>query len=295
MKLHSSEYVAGELAKAIKIPIASINEISLIKGGMTNTSYRCVVGDKRYAIRIPGEGTAKHMNRKQEKAVYDATEGLIFREKVYYYDENTGTKVSKYYEGSHNANPRNENEIKVFVELIKQLHGAEIEIPYEFNLQNEIARYEKICIENHIKLYEDFANTKMKTNKILAYLNKTRTRKVLCHIDSVSDNLLILPDKSGVLIDWEYAGMSDPITDIAMFGLYSFYSKAEFDKLLELYFARTPTSEEQLRYYSYVALGGFLWYMWAVNREATGVSFGDYAKTMYGYTKDFYEYIKDEL
>ena len=49
----------------------------------------------------------------------------------------------------------------------------------------------------------------------------------LSHIDSVADNFLFLPDGSLRLIDWEYAGMCDPLIDIAMCSIYSYYSQEE--------------------------------------------------------------------
>ena len=42
--------------------------------------------------------------------------------------------------------------------------------------------------------------------------------EILCHIDAVSDNFLFVEGRERpYLIDWEYAGLSDPLIDIAMF------------------------------------------------------------------------------
>lgn len=47
-----------------------VKSLRAMKSGMTNRSYSFCMDDKRYIIRIPGEGTDRLINRKQEHAVY---------------------------------------------------------------------------------------------------------------------------------------------------------------------------------------------------------------------------------
>lgn len=46
-----------------------VKAIQTMKAGMTNRSYTFFVKEKQYIIRIPGEGTDRLINRKQEHAV----------------------------------------------------------------------------------------------------------------------------------------------------------------------------------------------------------------------------------
>jgi thiamine kinase-like enzyme len=114
---------------------------------------------------------------------------------------------------------------------------------------------------------------------------------VLSHIDSVCDNFLFLPNGDIKLIDWEYAGMCDPLIDVSMCAIYSYYNEEEVEKLLEVYLGREATDEEKLVYYSYIALGGFLWCLWAVYKSSLGEEFGDYTLVMYRYAKKYYKKI----
>ena len=91
------------------------------------------------------------------------------------------------------------------------------------------------------------------------------------------------------LVDWEYAGMCDPVIDISMFAIYSYFDNEQLEKIMRFYFEREPTFEERLRIYIYVALGGFLWALWAEYKQALGVTFGDYTLKMYRYAKDYYK------
>lgn len=80
--------------------------------------------------------------------------------------------------------------------------------------------------------------------------------KVLAHIDSVQVNFLVTQD-SMYLLDWEYAGMSDPLIDVAMFVVYGGLNKDESLQVLKEYLGRDGSNEEQLILYAYMALSGF--------------------------------------
>ena len=47
--------------------------------------------------------------------------------------------------------------------------------------------------------------------------------------------------------------------------------------------------------YAYMALGGFLWSLWAVYKAALGEEFGEYTLIMYRYAKDFSRIVQNNL
>ena len=64
------------------------------------TSLSCLrFTAKSYICRIPGPGTELLINRKQEKAVYDAIKDYGITEHVVYTNGETGYKIPEYYEG----------------------------------------------------------------------------------------------------------------------------------------------------------------------------------------------------
>lgn len=73
---------------------------------------------------------------------------------------------------------------------------------------------------------------------LLDRLDHLNRPKVLSHIDSVCDNFLFLPDGDLRLIDWEYSGMCDPLIDVSMCAIYSYYNDFEVEKLIKLYLHR---------------------------------------------------------
>ena len=69
--------------------------------------------------------------------------------------------------------------------------------------------------------------------------------------------------------DWEFAGMNDPIYDIACYG------NAGFDKalsLLEAYVGHKPTSDELKRLYFHRSFQCLQWYNVAIFKDRVGLS-----------------------
>lgn len=272
-----------------------IHNIRCLKSGMTNQSFLFELDHRHYICRIPGAGTDLLINRKQEEAAYQAVKPLHLTEPVLYFNGATGYKIAEYYDGARNADPKNQTEMAACMKLLRRLHQSGVSVSHSFDLRERIAFYESLCHPQQELLFEDYKTVREKMNDLLTRLDALKRPRCLAHIDPVADNFLFLPDGSIRLIDWEYAGMYDPLIDIAMCSIYSYYSEQELDWLLETYLERTPTDEERFCTYAYAALGGFLWALWAVFKSMEGVEFGDYTIVMYHYAKQYQKKIQMEL
>ena len=285
-----SDNVAMELvADVLHIPESEITNLRCLKAGMTNKSFLFQARGRSYICRIPGPGTGLLINRKQEKDVYDAVKGLGITEHVIYMNGENGYKISEYYEGARNSDPRNWGDVARCMELVKRLHSSFIRVGHSFDIRERIDFYETICGGYEKQLFEDYPDVKAHMNLLMNRLDRLKRPKVLSHIDSVCDNFLFLPDGDIKLIDWEYSGMCDPLIDVGMCAIYSYYNEEEAEKLLAVYLGREAGAEERFVYYSYIALGGFLWCLWAVYKSSIGEEFGDYTLIMYRYAKNYYK------
>lgn len=287
-----SDNAAMELVSdVLHIPESEITDIRCLKSGMTNKSFLFRAKDRSYICRIPGPGTGLLINRKQEKEVYDSVKGLGITEHVIYMNGETGYKISEYYEGARTSDSRNWDDVARCMALVKQLHNSFIRVGHRFDIRERIDFYESICNGYEQKLFEDYPTVKLHMVQLMNRLDQLARPKVLSHIDSVCDNFLFLPNGDLKLIDWEYSGMCDPMIDVSMCAIYSYYNEEEVEKLLNLYLDGKITAEERFVYYSYIALGGFLWCLWAVYKSSVGEEFGDYTLVMYRYAKDYFKKI----
>ena len=291
-KNHSDNEALDLIARVLKVPESEIREIRCVKAGMTNQSFLFCVGGTSYICRIPGPGTGLLINRRQEAAAFEALKPLGISEKIIYFDPASGYKISEYYEGSRNADPASASDMARCMELLRILHRSGAKVEHDFDIRERIGYYEKLCLSLGEIPFEDYKEVRTQMTELMDGLDKLKRPKTLAHVDSVADNFIFLPDGQVKLIDLEYAGMCDPLIDVAMCAIYSYYDDARTDWLIRLYLGREPESEERTVIYSYVALGGFLWSLWTVYKHYLGQEFGEYSLIMYRYAKRYYRKVR---
>lgn len=287
-----NEYMAL-IAEVLGCNESSIMNLSPSHFGMTNKSFFFEVAGAKYIFRIPGEGTEHMINRYEEESVYNAIFDLRLSDKLKYFNPKTGIKITQYENFSHNADANNVEDVKKCMEVARRLHSSNITVSHSFDFTERISYYENLANNLHGILFNDYKEVKEHMENLLRLLDEIERPKKLTHIDLVPDNFLIKDDGSVILLDWEYAGMADPLIDIAMFAIYAYYDHEKLIQLTQIYFEREATKEELLRIFCYVALGGFLWTLWTCYKQALGVSFGDYGLKMYRYAKDYYRKVKE--
>jgi CTP:phosphocholine cytidylyltransferase-like protein/thiamine kinase-like enzyme len=287
---HHSDNEAMELVSAVfHVPESEITEIRCLKSGMTNKSFLFKTKNRHYICRIPGAGTDLLINRQQEKAVYDVLSGLDITEKVIYFNGETGYKIAEFYEGAHNANPSSREEMERCMAVVQKLHQSGLKVDHAFDIRERIDFYEKLCKACGEIPFDDYQSVRRQMTGLLNRLDSLGHKKVLSHIDTVVDNFLIMPDGGVRLIDWEYSGMCDPLIDIGMSAIYSYFNEEETDDLIRIYLEREPSEEERFTIYAFMALGGFLWSLWAVYKTFLGDEFGEYTIIMYRYAKNYFK------
>ncbi len=182
-------------------------------------------------------------------------------------------------------------EMKKALQLLKEIHNSGIQTNKIFYPKAEILAYEKLCRKKNAVFFSNYEQTKEKVIAIAEYLEKDFT-PMLCHIDFIEENILVLQDGSIRIIDWEYAAMSDPMMDLAIFIISPGYDKEDLNlkKLAMLYFDKDLSIKEEIKLYSYAAISGFYWSLWALYKECLGYCFHDeYANRVYQYSVMYVE------
>lgn len=271
-----------------------IRDIFPLKAGVTNFSFVFTLFDKKYVFRLPGIGTDKLINRHNEKRAYDATKSLNITDEVVHFDADSGIKITKFYEGARIADPFNDDDLAVSMCQLRKIHENRYQVSNRFDISNMIDYYYSLAKDINAIRFSDVDQVREKLDKLLRFREQLAIPEILCHGDFAHTNVLLLPDGSSKIIDWEYSGMSDPIMDVSMYAIYAEFDRERIDLSLDLYLQRQPSSNETARLYLYVALGGFLWSMWSQYKQGLGQEFGEYPLKMYRYMKDFYRIMVDE-
>lgn len=286
--------VRKAIADSIQIPADAITNIQPVNAGMTNISFRYTYLFRDYMIRIAGKGTELLINRTQEKEIYETIRPFDLSDRIVYFDERTGIKISEYINDAQCPDPQSLDDVKRCMKIIKGLHTKELQVSHTFDLKERIYFYESLCKEHNaitFNNYEEILRNELSLIQILEHMSLPR---VLCHIDSIYANI-IFTDSKDYLIDWEYAGMQDPILDVAMFAIYAYYDESKCDSLLEIYLEREPELEEWIRYYAYISLASFVWLLWTEYKQALGENYGDYASVNLEYAITYHKKVNELL
>lgn len=294
----SSNHLKSDAINTIKDALDSkeddIKNISVLKKGMTNRSFLFECNNKKYIMRIPGEGTDQLINRKEEAAIYRKINDKGICDNIIYINPDNGYKISRYFEGSRVCDPKNIDDLKACMKKLKEFHKLELKVDHEFDIFKQIDFYESLWQDKE-SIYKDYNKTKERILSLKKYIDDHIEKKILCHIDAVADNFLFTKSGQIRLIDWEYAGMQDPDVDIAMFSIYALYNREEVERLIDIYFENECPKETRLKIYCYIAACGLLWSNWCEYKRNLGVDFGKYSIAQYRYAKDYYKLFKEKL
>lgn len=285
-------------ASALNCKPLDIKNISTLKKGMTNRSFLFEVAGKKYIMRIPGEGTDKLINRKHEAEVYEKIKNHNLCDDVVYLNAKNGYKITKFIDNARCCDAYDNSDLQKCMKKLRKLHELKLQVKHEFDLFGQINFYQSLWGDAK-SCFSDYEATKKNVFSLKKFIEKTKGQKVLSHIDSVPDNFLF--SKNGgneeiQLIDWEYAGMQDPLVDIAMFCIYALYeTKSQIDKVIDFYFEEGCTAENRAKIYCYISVCGLLWSNWCEYKKLLGVEFGEYSLRQYRFAKDYFKIAEQEI
>lgn len=294
---HLQSDTLSYVAKKLRVSTDELTEVAVLKKGMTNRSFLFSCRGERYIMRVPGEGTEKLINRRQEAQVYAALTGCDIGDEVVSIDPVTGYKLTRYIPNARVCNPTATEDTEKCMSLLRRFHEKGLHVNHEFDIFEKIEFYEDLRGDRP-SVYKDYSLTKAHVLSLRPYIEAHAAPKVLTHIDAVPDNFLFYTDEGEEklrLIDWEYAGMQDPHVDIAMFCIYSLYKREEVDRLISQYFSEGCKKETRIKIYCYISACGLLWSNWCEYKSSLGVEFAEYSLMQYRYAKEYYRIAISEM
>lgn len=249
-------------------------------GGMTNHSYRIILDCGDYVFRIAGEGTDELIDRKAEKISTELGCSLNIDTKLLYFNEKTGAKITEYIEDAETMSKerlKDPENLKMAACLLRTLHtcGKDTHVP--FRVFEIAADYENFIRKNQVCLFEDYEEKKNQVLSIKKDLDKKQTLLVPCHNDPLCENWIKGKDRM-YLIDWEYAGMNDPLWDVADVSIEAALNTDEEEILLNAYFEERISSESRIRYNANKVFIDFLWSLWGLTRVPFDEGMTEYAE-----------------
>lgn len=273
--------------ECLNIDSDQIKEISAI-GGMTNKNYKVIMKDGQFVLRVPGNGTDKMISRQQEVKNAAFAYEIGVDADLIYFNEKTGVKISKFIENAQTLSAEGAKHpytMKKVCEILNQVHQSDRVMENEFNVYEKIEEYEQLLNELQGEYYTDYEQVKQKVVDLKQLMNQLDVELAPCHNDTLAENFIKDEDDRYYLIDWEYAGMNDPMWDVAAHCLENGFSEEEEELFLKTYFKMKPKENEKIRVLINKVYQDFLWSLWTKVKEASGDDFGTYGIDRYNRAK----------
>ena len=255
---------------------SDILNFKLIKEGLTNSSFVFEVKGNKYVYRHPGEETDNIISRKHEKKALELAKEHDIDPTFIYMNEDEGWKISHYIQDIRIPDYDSFEDSKRILEVLRKLHNLNLSVDWDFLPWEKACEIEKILKEEKGGIADqDFEQLKINIEKCYRKTNEDKIAKRLCHCDTYAPNWMLTEDGETILIDWEYAGNSDPGSDIGTYIMDSMWDIDEATLFIKEYLQEEYNEKLLFHYLAYTAIVSYYWYIWALYREACGAVMGD--------------------
>lgn len=265
-------------------------DIRPLAKGLVNASYRVARGGCMYSLRVAaGHCADLGLDRSWECRVLRAASALQLSPPVFECDPSSGVIVAGWLDGrewtpEEAMRPAAQDAI---ANLLRRVHALPIPGPARaLSPADWIAHYSRALDRRGGALPEPAALSAAAEEQLAIVDSLGPVTPVVCHSDLHCQNLLLCnpaptspaaqPDAAGaagarvrlVLLDWEYAHVSDPLWDVVGWAGNNDWEMTRTQALLSTYLQRAPRSAELRRLgalawlYDYVCL---LWSQLYVN------------------------------
>ena len=276
------------VSECLNVDIKQVKHIAAI-GGMTNKNYKVMIDDQNYVLRVPGNGTEKMISRVDEIKNAAFAHEIGVDADLIYFNEQTGIKISKFIEDAQTLSPEGAKKpyvMKKICQLLNRLHQCGREMENEFNVYEKIESYEQLLNELKGEYYDDYQSVKQQVLQLKELMDDLEIKLAPCHNDTLAENFIKDEHDQYYLIDWEYAGMNDPMWDLAAHCLENGFNSDEEELFLKTYFKQEPKESYKTRVLINKIYQDFLWSLWTKVKEASGDDFGDYGIERYNRAKE---------
>jgi thiamine kinase-like enzyme len=233
------QHLPPELIRDLKPHTGKLLEVTVISGGITNRNFKLETENGAFMLRLAGERTALlGINRDHEFACASIAHHVGVGVEAVAYLEPHAAILTRFIGAQTLTVETARNHLEQLVKTIKQYHNAP-KFPASFNPFETVRNYHTLALEYGVKFPEDITQVLTQMTQIETAL-QPHARECPCHNDLLPANLLF--DGSSIfIVDWEYAGNSNPFFDLGNLAVNLELNAAQCQNLLELYFGSSSS------------------------------------------------------
>jgi thiamine kinase-like enzyme len=257
---------AESAAEALGIAVTAVTDVMPIKHGLTNESWLVRTDSDAVVVRLGNIAEDElQIDRASEAAILDAVARVGIGADVLLNDRARRVLVTRYLgpAWTHEEALRERN-VERIARLLQRLH--EMTPPpgaHRVDLAASIAGYLDILATRRAESVLTIEGARRRAQDAIAALGASPV--CLCHNDV--HHLNVVDDGSLHLIDWEYAGIGEPLFDLASVCVYHRYNDVRTERLLGSYLGFVDRAVwEQLEEAKW--LFGYVRDLWLAVRES---------------------------
>lgn len=240
-------------------------------GGLTNLVFKVASADEAWCLRLPGQGTEEYIDRANEAVAAGEAAKAGVSPAVVFADPAKGLLVTRFIEGTVTMTP------ELFASragaparagrAFHKLHTSGAVFPFRFELFGMIDDYLRVLGGKTVDLPEGYQDVLQEAETVRAALDARPLPLAACHCDPLSENFLD-DGRRMWIVDWEYAGMNDPLWDLGDLAVEGGFDPAAIEAMIQAYFGGEPRPDERGRIVIYQAMCDLLWTLWGLIQHA---------------------------
>ena len=272
---HTRSNIIRNIKLVFRCDEEDIVDFRTVKEGLTNTSFVFQIDGKDYIYRHPGDGTESIINRRNEKNSLLKAKEYGFDPTYIYMDIIEGWKISEFIDDFRPPDYSRFEDTRKIAGVLRKLHRTPIRADYGLRPWEDALNIEKLLKEKNPGCFEQHEDLKCRIGRLYQKTIGDGVEKCFCHGDTYRPNWLMRPDGSVILIDWEYAGFSDPGVDVGYYIVDAMYDLDDARRMIRAYLEEAYTEQKEFHYLAYTAIIAYYWFVWALYRESCGAVIGE--------------------
>jgi thiamine kinase-like enzyme len=235
-------------------------------GGLTNRNYRITIGPDSYVLRLAGAGTAAYIDRSAEEHNAKVAAAAGVGAEVLFFEGESGTMLARYVDG---AKTMSESAFKDLARVergartFRQMHRFPQRFAGRFDVFAQIDDYLALLRRNQARIPEGYDALHKEADAARRALSDNPPPLAPCHNDPLAENFIDSPARM-YLVDWEYAGMNDPMWDLGDLSVEAAFGPEQDEALLCAYFEDDPPAAERGRMVLAKGLCDLVWTLWGL-------------------------------
>jgi thiamine kinase-like enzyme len=251
------------LCRAI-VPGAGSIELQALGAGLISETYRVVRDGITYTLKVAAEPRELYLDLPWEARVLKRAGAIGLAPRLEYCDLDAAVLLSRWAKGrswvAHEA--RAAANLESIAALLRRVHALAIPRPArELSPLQWIHTYDA-ALSRRTSPPGDPALRSAALARTQALAELPRAVGVVCHSDLHSQNLLQEGDAL-ILLDWEYAHVTDPLWDVAGWCANNDFEADLQRRLLTCYLGNAPISSQWQRFRLLLALYDYVCVLWS--------------------------------